>query len=125
MTNTDSVAVSNADVVRLRGRRTVMRQAWFRFKQMGVRPFAQALAGAWAGLRASITLDRKFEAKAAKIRRENKARDIKSQKDLDARKAAYTGDRNNPSPLNPFYVRDPQKLGGKWGGAYCETAFGR
>ena len=123
MTNTEIHEVSNSDVVRIEGRKAVMRQAWFQFKAMGVRPFAKALRGAWSALRASVALDIKTAAIAAQIKAETIALKEKAARTLAKRKAEWTGPKNSRSPLNPF--RTENTMGGKWGQAYCETVAGR
>lgn len=126
MTNTTIQTVSNADVVAIKGRAAIMRQAWFLLKSVGVTSFSKALCKAWANLRAAIALDRKLapvtvavKAKQAKTDKHNATRAAL----LESRQASYTGDRSSRSPLNPFAVRSD--LTGWEGRACIATQLGR
>lgn len=123
MTNTEIHTASNSDVVKLKGRARVMRQAWFQFRLMAKPCFSKALKNAWACLRASVTLDLKGAMVLAQMKAEREARDAKAKISIKARKAAWSGPKDSRSPLNPFNAVDP--MGGKWGQVYCETVAGR
>ena len=125
MTNTEIQKVSNSDVVRIKGRARVMSNAWFAFKDMGVRPFAKALKGAWEALRASVALDIKSAAVTAQIKAETIAAKAKAADTTAKRKAEYIGSKNSRSPLNPFRSSNVEHITGKWSNAYCATVGGR
>jgi len=123
MSNSKIPPASNSDVVRYAGRARIMRQAWFQFKTIGVRPFAKALSNAWASLRASIALKIASNSVCDElviIRRKNAVRALES---LEARKLEYANNRESLSPLNPYKSRST--VGGKWGKAYIATVAGR
>ena len=105
MTHIENHSASNSEVLKSLGRAAIMRHAWFQFKQMGVRPFASALKGAWAAMRAKLALTLRCDAIYAEIKADNVAADNAAKGQLARRKAAYTGDKNSPSPLNPFNPR--------------------
>jgi len=89
----------------------IMGRAWFQFKHvrgvMAPKSFAKALRGAWRSFRAQIDRERQQAAK------------------LVQRKAAYTGDRNSRSPLNPYRQSDPRKAWGRGTDRYLNTVMGR
>ena len=125
MTNTEIHTVSNSDVVRIKGRARIMRNAWFAFNRMGVRPFAKALKGARESLRAAVALDIKSAAVTAQIKAETIAAKAKAADELAKRKAEYTGPKDSRAPLNPFRSSNVEHIKGKWSNAYCATVGGR